>query len=767
MSQSLRHEQQILQRVEEEGEEEEECWVVGVSYRGRIRLVQVAAGLGVEELRTVLEAMFSLTSRALALESSDGVCSPLSLVTKAPSYFGQRVEPFRLIISGNDEEDEEQNLLNEEEIDDDIDPQCRRTFAEIMESDEMFREQFGDDEFHVNEFDVRRVCAVFFSLPSSQFCKMTREIYADCVRQLLSEHEILDEERARAVLARVWVAFAECSRGGIVDGAALLVGLTTVCGGDKKLKLSESFALLDTNGNNILELEELERYFYAVFLIAREKDPKAFSQAYPTNIGDPSVLALAAATAEDCFHSADINHDGVISFDEFIKWATPSLPPLEQAAKILGLDRVEAAEVYSCMMQRSGGSLSISRAQFIAMCIDGDFTYDISPSEEQRSERLSVSSRLFELFDRGGGFAHIQDLAAGVGALCGHGRSESNVQFFLGEIIDYQSLYKYFLAVFTVLCDAPKPPNQQQKRSPEKLAQATTERCFKDLGYPQSISYAAFRNWCGFTSASFTNNTPKNLLSIANLRASINIVSLAQIANIFSNATQPLDFDDFARRVRTLKNATIDVSSLDAIAMQLFKVLVRDDEKTIEPLAAILAFSVLCGESNKHITLFELLSLDGQTLNKDDIYLYLRSVFRLVDALEGGGTNRPDEIASVATSKALGGKLRLSKEQFFDWYTKGMNQAFIDTKLSPLSNQTNPGDVIEQKLAQLADADGCIDRYVFVNTLSTLFQNDSTINNDWLNHLFDIIRAKASHYTIQIPANRIRKKLFFFYCTCT
>ena len=102
--------------------------------------------------------------------------------------------------------------------------------------------------------------------------------------------------RARAVFARVWCALESRSGPtGRVRVAVLLAGVSVLTSCAASLKVSETFALFDANGDGLVDFDEMTRYFFAVFTVKREMDPNAFLGRFggdPTEL--PSLAQLAA-----------------------------------------------------------------------------------------------------------------------------------------------------------------------------------------------------------------------------------------------------------------------------------------------------------------------------------------------------------------------------------------------------------------------------------------------------------------------------------------
>ena len=160
-----------------------------------------------------------------------------------------------------------------------------------------------------------------------------------------------------------------------MDFSELASGLTCLCGGDDQDKVRAAFSLYDVNGDGFISLKEMTQYLHSVFKVMY-----ATNEGMQKSIG-ASAEQLATATAQEAFASADLNHDGRLSYDEFKRWylsdksaaeeKTPEVAASTDFKKnvtdiTIGLDRVkkltklaafDANEIYEIFseMSPSGG----------------------------------------------------------------------------------------------------------------------------------------------------------------------------------------------------------------------------------------------------------------------------------------------------------------------------------------------------------------------------------------------------------------------------
>lgn len=374
-----------------------ETTMIRVTHGSTARDVVCAAGMDPDELRIILSLVSG--NKVVGLESETGVLSPLSLVCSAPSFF---TGTFRLVVA----------------------------------------EDVGD--FKLDEFDVRDLCSVFW-----REGRISADEYERGVDALVEGKK--NPDKARAIFRRVWRLFKN------PDVSTLLAGLSTLVDADSHLKLGETFALFDANGDGVIALDEMVRYFYAVFLVTRERDPSAFRQI-------DSIAALALATAEDCFEAADANHDGVVSFDEFKAWCTGRVV----LAEACFLDLPSFHDVFDALSKSS----RLDCASFVARC--GDW-----------GARPALATAIFDLFDGQDVPAH--ELAAGLSAVSPRG----SLEFYLGSPVSKTALMAYLTSFYRVACPL------FFGEDPDARAAATAQRVFRDLG--TSFDCQRFEEWWNVT----------------------------------------------------------------------------------------------------------------------------------------------------------------------------------------------------------------------------------------------------------------------------
>lgn len=125
-----------------------------------------------------------------------------------------------------------------------------------------------------------------------------------------------DEDRARLVATRIFQLF-DADGSGACDFTELCTGLTVLCGGSKEQKSSVALALYDYNQDGVISLDELSRYLFCVFRVAYEVVPGCVERH-----GGHTARELAEITAKQVFSDFDHDDNGVLTYSEFMEWAS-------------------------------------------------------------------------------------------------------------------------------------------------------------------------------------------------------------------------------------------------------------------------------------------------------------------------------------------------------------------------------------------------------------------------------------------------------------
>ena len=147
------------------------------------------------------------------------------------------------------------------------------------------------------------------------------------------EEEEDDDDVLSSAINALFNLFDE-DNNGVVDFTELCVGLSTLCGGSIQDKASSAFALFDYDDNGVITLEEMTRYLTSIFKVAYATGAVGDRGAVD---GCSSYAELAERTANEVFAFADLDHDGNLTFDEFLRWSsgdTTSGEQVEVASKL-------------------------------------------------------------------------------------------------------------------------------------------------------------------------------------------------------------------------------------------------------------------------------------------------------------------------------------------------------------------------------------------------------------------------------------------------
>lgn len=240
----------------------------------------------------------------------------------------------------------------------------------------------------------------------------------------------------------------DADNSGKVDFSELASGLTVLCGGTRESKVEAAFALFDFDSNGYIEFSEMVLYLTSVFKVLFATNPGAAQQlgANPEEV--------ARATAQAAFASADVDHDGRLSMEEFTRWylangdgsaavevaeaSAASLAgiTLEQLKRWTGLDQFTVDQVWPVFANVSSDGV-ITRAAFYAAF---RAILEAQGAIEEPAITGAVLQRLFELFDTdGSGEIDFSECASALSTLCA-GTDTSKVDAVF-SLLDYDSKY--------------------------------------------------------------------------------------------------------------------------------------------------------------------------------------------------------------------------------------------------------------------------------------------------------------------------------------
>lgn len=126
-------------------------------------------------------------------------------------------------------------------------------------------------------------------------------------------------------------------------------------------------------------------------------------------------------------------------------------------------------------------------------------------STEERQEADAMIRRLFRVFDTdSSNTVDFGELASGLSVLSGSSMDDKvRAAFQLYDIngdgyITQEEMINYMTSIFKVMYETTDSTKTKMGVSPEELAQATAEQCFKeaDLNGDNKLSFEEFKKWC-------------------------------------------------------------------------------------------------------------------------------------------------------------------------------------------------------------------------------------------------------------------------------
>lgn len=687
------------------------CSIVDVQHGSVVKKLQCAPGMEIEELRRVLSSLFVESRRIVGLESPEGACSHLRLLCASPSAFcgGTAHHSLLVLTDGND--------------------------GDMSES-----------EFHLRELDFREVCAIFWS-EANDSSKLDRTSFERAVETVVSG---LNENKSRAlrVLRRVWTAFEADRCDGMVEVSSMLVGMSALCAGETDLKLSENFALFDTDGDGIISLAEMEEYFAAVFTVYREQSPARYERLWRKHIGNetgPSIHKLAKATAEHCFQHADRNRDGVVSLDEFCEWYYAKRKTVDNIPK--GQKNALGVEDTSSIFRRLLGERAMTRSQFAGVVVEG---IERPPADDaERAQRLDVATALFDRLAAKsiqGSSVATTDLAAALVAVVDP-VSDAALDLYVDDTtggITKGALMRYMWA----------------QGSDEELALA----CFRDHGESRAISKATFLKWC----------LRQDRLALFRGATCLDAFDIAQLASIFEHTLRirrrsptNMSLNDFrgcllAVRAHFAQSHALaaDTESFDPEAEHLvaavFDAIAVAQDTPLSASDALLGLCGLCKQSDASArVVFELISHDGISATPAAFESFLAKYFGSLCALERtqGDPSLLKTLAAKNVSLRATRRDCLTIKDVEDFFAQPM-----PSKLQTAAHTANLRQVdatrVMTAIAACADPDGYVDKPRFVNSLTSIIQVQPNSRQALAcADVFDVLKSKTAIQ--RIPAERL------------
>jgi len=145
--------------------------------------------------------------------------------------------------------------------------------------------------------------------------KLGREQFMNAYDGILSAHKV--PVPADSTKNAVFDCF-DRDDNGVVDLMELICGISLFCAGSEDDKIHAVFGIFDENGDGFISMDEMYKFLTSVFKVVLTPGVAGVMNSMGVQVESPEDLA--SVTALECFKSADLNHDGKISTDEFKRW---------------------------------------------------------------------------------------------------------------------------------------------------------------------------------------------------------------------------------------------------------------------------------------------------------------------------------------------------------------------------------------------------------------------------------------------------------------
>ncbi|KAG7395517.1 hypothetical protein PHYBOEH_003657 [Phytophthora boehmeriae] len=532
----------------------------------------------------------------------------------------------------------------------------------------------------------------------------------------------IEKLRAKMVADRLYDVFDRDGNGQI-DFSELASGLSVLCKGARNAKVKAAFRLYDFNADGFISLDEMKRYLTSIFKVLYEVQPEMRKE---TGV---SAEELGIVTAEQAFLEADLNHDGKLSYDEFLTWYNSPAQagissavaknaivdsslhwmPLNEIKQLTNLAKYEPEEVFEIFAGEADEEGLLSRHAFnesFRKVIDGQKSNGSlqprSTNPNTQKKLQEVIDGLFDLFDKdNSGSVDFGELASGLSVLCG-GTKDQKVEAafslfdFNGDgFISLDEMTRYLTSVFRVLFQV-SPDTQSLGVTPEELGEVTAQQAFAeaDQDHDGQLTLKEFQRW--YQQPGGIGEVAKNgeqLFSLAEARRLTNLQAFSPM-EVFEALADCADeqgyvsreaFDDCFRKIIS-ENQGIkaeEYQRINPILNRLFELFDVDKNGMVDFSEISSGLSVFCGGSSedKIRAAFALYDYNADGfISMDEMTQYLTSVFKVLKetspaALQQMEHESPEELGVRTAQQAfaeadLDHDGRLSFPEFRKWYTR-------------------------------------------------------------------------------------------------
>ncbi|EGZ25194.1 hypothetical protein PHYSODRAFT_479256 [Phytophthora sojae] len=551
---------------------------------------------------------------------------------------------------------------------------------------------------------------------------LNRESFDKCFFEIIEmahPRTQIEKLRAKMVADRLYDVFDRDGNGQI-DFSELASGLSVLCKGARDAKVKAAFRLYDFNADGFISLDEMKRYLTSIFRVLYEVQPEMRQE---TGV---SPEELGVVTAEQAFLEADSNHDGKLSYDEFLTWYNSPAQagissavaknaivdsslhwmPLNEIKQLTNLAQYEPEEVFEIFAGEADENGLLSRDAFnesFRKVIAGQKAKGARATSPETQKKLQeVIDGLFDLFDRdNSGAVDFGELASGLSVLCG-GTKDQKVEAafslfdFNGDgFISLDEMTRYLTSVFRVLFQV-SPDTQSLGVTPEELGEVTAQQAFAeaDQDHDGQLTLKEFQHW--YQQPGGIGEVAKNgeqLFSLAEARRLTNLQAFSPM-EVFETLAECADeqgyvsreaFDNCFRKIISTNQGikSEEYQRINPILNRLFELFDVDKNGMVDFSEISSGLSVFCGGSSEEkiraaFALYDY-NADGY-ISMEEMTRYLTSVFRVLkeaspSALPQIDQESPEELGVRTAEQAfaeadLDNDGRLSFPEFRKWYTR-------------------------------------------------------------------------------------------------
>jgi len=574
-------------------------------------------------------------------------------------------------------------------------------------------------------------------------------------------------QRAFEVVDTLFGLFDQ-DKNGSIDFIELASGLSVLCGGTTDSKAEAVFRLYDHDNTGFVSRESMEWYLTSVFRLMYETRPGTQQR-----VGGVDPVSLAVLTTEQIFGEADLNNDGLLSFEEFKAWYSSdaivqdasnsvTVDEIRRLTGFGGVSQHDLFEEFALVVNDDG---LIGPNEFKNVCLK--MVQNRSLTIEERQRLPVVLNKLFQIFDLdNNGMVDFSELASGVGILCNDPRdAKAEAAFALYDedgdgFINLSEMIRYLSSVFKVMYETnPNMAAQADGLSPSELAQLTAEQIFidADINHDGKLSFDEFKAWYSesaeeeapvmATRVSSSSNSSLSLSDIQKITGFYNL-DIHDVFEVFANYTNDAGvlnraaFDGAFDKVTSLSNdqrSSVEQEKLESVKLRLFDIFDIDGNGVVDFSEISTGLSVLCGGTPRVKTeaAFALYDTDGDGfIARSELERYLTCIFKVM--YETAPANimdlsvSPEQIASataedIMKSADTNDDGKLSFDEFQKWYegdgaVVNNMQSFVESNI-PIDearrvtglDQLTPEEAF-QEFAFVTGPDGTISRVDFFRT---------------------------------------------------